>query len=49
MTVQVRTNSGFLLKLVDARLSPVTYNSLLDVEKNADNTFSVANFLTMEV
>ena len=41
--------SGFLLKLIEARLNPVTYNSLHDVERNSENTHSTLNFLTMEV
>ena len=37
------------MKLIEARLNPVTYNSLQDVEQNSENTHSALNFLTMEV
>lgn len=42
-------NKGFVMKLIEARLNPVTYNSLQDVEQNSENTHSALNFLTMEV
>ena len=41
--------AGFLLKLIDARLNPVTFNSLHDVEHASDMTHSTLNFLSMEV
>ena len=46
---QRQLSKGFLLKLIDARLKPQTFNSLHDVERAADETFSTVNYLTMEV
>ena len=46
---QRKLSKGFLFKLIDARMKPQTFNSLLDVERAADETYSVMNYLTMEV